>query len=69
LTEFGLPLGNLEDIKAKDANSSLMLIQKALDGENGAAKNIVALNAGAAGMLLQINGKFTMGNLKSSPLR
>ncbi|VVM21842.1 Anthranilate phosphoribosyltransferase (EC [uncultured Gammaproteobacteria bacterium] len=47
-TEFGLPLGNLEDIKAKDANSSLMLIQKALDGENGAAKNIVALNAGAA---------------------
>jgi hypothetical protein len=24
------------------------LIQKALDGENGAAKNIVALNAGAA---------------------
>lgn len=25
-----------------------MLIQKALDGENGAAKNIVALNAGAA---------------------
>jgi anthranilate phosphoribosyltransferase len=33
-TEFGLPLGNLEDIKAKDANSSLMLIQKALDGES-----------------------------------
>ncbi|VVH50480.1 Anthranilate phosphoribosyltransferase (EC [uncultured Gammaproteobacteria bacterium] len=47
-TEFGLPLGNLDDIKAQDANSSLALIQKALDGEEGAAKNIVALNAGAA---------------------
>jgi anthranilate phosphoribosyltransferase len=23
-TEFGLPLGNLEDIKAKDANSSFL---------------------------------------------
>ena len=47
-TEFGLPLGNLDDIKAEDANSSLVLIQNALDGEDGAAKNIVALNAGAA---------------------
>ena len=47
-TEFGLPLGNLEDIKAQDANDSLALIQKALDGEDGAAKNIIALNAGAA---------------------
>ncbi len=47
-TKFGLPLGNLDDIKAGDANSSLALIQKALDGENDVAKNIVALNAGAA---------------------
>ncbi len=47
-TEFGFPLGNLEDIKAQNANDSLVLIQKALDGKEGAAKNIIALNAGAA---------------------
>jgi len=46
--EFGLPLGDLDDIKAEDAESSLVLIQQALDGNDGAAKNIIALNAGAA---------------------
>ncbi|MDC9715108.1 MAG: anthranilate phosphoribosyltransferase [Gammaproteobacteria bacterium] len=47
-TEFGLPLGNLDDIKAEDADSSLVLIQQALDGKEGTAKDIIALNAGAA---------------------
>ena len=47
-TDFGLALGNLEEIKADDANDSLALIQQALDGKEGAAKDIVALNAGAA---------------------
>jgi len=47
-TDFGLPLGNLNDIKADDAESSLVLIQQALDGKKGSAKNIIALNAGAA---------------------
>ncbi|MBT6922313.1 MAG: anthranilate phosphoribosyltransferase [Candidatus Ruthia sp.] len=47
-TEFGLPLGDLNDIKADDADSSLKLIQQALDGKDGAAKNIIALNSGAA---------------------
>ena len=47
-SDFGLPLGSLEDIKAEDAESSLILIQQALDGVEGAAKNIIALNAGAA---------------------
>ena len=46
--DFGLPLGDLIDIKADDAESSLVLIQQALDGKDGAAKNIIALNAGAA---------------------
>jgi anthranilate phosphoribosyltransferase len=46
--DFGLPLGDLTDIKADDAESSLVLIQQALDGKDGAAKNIIALNAGAA---------------------
>jgi anthranilate phosphoribosyltransferase len=47
-TEFGLPLGDLNDIKADDADSSLKLIQQALDGKDGAAKNIIAMNSGAA---------------------
>ncbi|MBC8493956.1 MAG: anthranilate phosphoribosyltransferase [Candidatus Thioglobus sp.] len=46
--DFGLPLGSLDDIKAEDADSSLVLIQQALDGKPGAAKNIIAMNAGAA---------------------
>jgi anthranilate phosphoribosyltransferase len=46
--DFGLPLGNLDDIRAEHAEDSLTLIQQALDGKEGAAKNIVALNAGAA---------------------
>ncbi len=47
-TDLGLPLGNLNDITADDAENSLTLIQQALDGKQGAAKNIIALNAGAA---------------------
>ncbi len=46
--DFGLPIGDLSDIKADDAESSLVLIQQALDGKDGTAKNIIALNAGAA---------------------
>jgi anthranilate phosphoribosyltransferase len=46
--EFGLPLGDLNDIKADDADDSLKLIQQALDGMDGAAKNIIAMNSGAA---------------------
>jgi anthranilate phosphoribosyltransferase len=34
-TEFGLSLGNLNDIKAENADNSLALIQQALDGKNG----------------------------------
>ena len=47
-TDFDLPIGNLNDIKADDAESSLALIQQALDGKEGSAKNIIAMNAGAA---------------------
>ena len=47
-SDFGLALGNLDDIKADDAESSLKLIQQALDGHDGAAKDIIAMNAGAA---------------------
>ena len=47
-SDFGLALGDLNDIKADDAESSLKLIQQALDGHDGAAKDIIAMNAGAA---------------------
>ncbi|SFV87342.1 Anthranilate phosphoribosyltransferase [hydrothermal vent metagenome] len=46
--DFGLSPGDLNEIKADDAESSLALIQNALDGKEGAAKDIIALNAGAA---------------------
>jgi anthranilate phosphoribosyltransferase len=46
--DFGLPLGDLNDITAEDPQDSLNLIQKALDGKDGAAKNIIAINSGAA---------------------
>ena len=47
-TDFGLPLGDLDDIKANNVDDSLALIQQALDGKDGVAKNIIALNSGAA---------------------
>jgi len=46
--DFGLSPGDLNEIKADDAESSLALIQNALDGKEGVAKDIIALNAGAA---------------------
>jgi len=46
--EFGLGLGNLNDIKADDAEGSLSLIKEAFSGQNGTAKDIISLNAGAA---------------------
>ncbi len=46
--ELGLGLGNLNDIKADDSESSLALIKEAFSGHNGTAKDIISLNAGAA---------------------
>jgi anthranilate phosphoribosyltransferase len=47
-TDFGLKIGSLDEIKAKDSTQSLQLVQEALDGKDGSAMGIVALNAGAA---------------------
>ena len=46
--ELGFGLGNLNDIKADDAEHSLALIREAFSGQNGTAKDIISLNAGAA---------------------
>ena len=46
--DFGLSPQPLTSVQASDAESSLSHIQQALDGTAGAAKDIIALNAGAA---------------------
>jgi len=46
--ELGFGLSSLNDIKADDAEDSLALIKEAFSGQNGTAKDIVSLNAGAA---------------------
>ena len=46
--DFGLKLGNLNDIKVENVDESLSLIYEAFSGQNGTAKDIISFNAGAA---------------------
>ena len=46
--ELGFVLGDLNDIKAGDAKDSLNIIKGAFSGKEGAARDIISLNAGAA---------------------
>ncbi len=46
--ELGFVLGDLNDIKADDAKNSLNIINNAFSGKEGAARDIISLNAGAA---------------------
>ena len=46
--DFGLEEGNLDSIKAENAEQSLTLINEAFSGKKGVARDIIALNAGAA---------------------
>ena len=46
--ELGFVLGDLNDIKADDAKDSLNIIKDAFSGKEGAARDIISLNAGAA---------------------
>ena len=46
--DFGLQEGNLDLIKAENAEQSLALINEAFSGKKGVARDIIALNAGAA---------------------
>ena len=46
--DFGLEEGNLNSIKAENAEQSLTLINEAFSGKKGVARDIIALNAGAA---------------------
>lgn len=46
--QFGLTRAKLEEITIQNARESLEMLQSVLNNENGAAKDIVLLNAGAA---------------------
>ena len=46
--DFGLEEGSLDSIKADNAEQSLALIHEAFSGKKGVARDIIALNAGAA---------------------
>jgi anthranilate phosphoribosyltransferase len=46
--QFGMKIGNVEELVVKDAGESLTLIEQVLDDKPGSARDIVALNAGAA---------------------
>lgn len=46
--QFGIKRGNLEDLAVEDTATSLAMIRSALDNTPGPARDIVALNAGAA---------------------
>ena len=46
-SDFGLNQADINDIVVVDSNESLAMIQKVLNGEAGAARDIVVLNAGA----------------------
>ena len=46
--QFGISRGELAEIKVNNADESLQLMQQVLDNQPGTARDIVALNAGAA---------------------
>lgn len=46
--DFGINKSNLEDIMVTDAKQSIKLITDAFNGKSGPARDIIALNAGAA---------------------
>ena len=47
-TQFGLPLHNIDSIRVENAQHSSEIIMALLSGEQGPARDIVLLNAGAA---------------------
>ncbi|HVY07269.1 MAG TPA: anthranilate phosphoribosyltransferase [Burkholderiales bacterium] len=47
-TQFGLPVGKLSDIQVKDGAASKEMLLAALSDQPGPARDVLALNAGAA---------------------
>ena len=46
--DFNIPMQSIEKLAVNDVAESLAMMQSVLDNTNGAAKDIVSLNAGAA---------------------
>ena len=66
--DFGLEEGNLDSIKAENAEQSLALINEAFSGKKGVARDIIALNAGAAIYVSGLVNSFDEGIIKANQI-
>ena len=66
--DFGLEEGNLDSIKAENAEQSLALINEAFSGKKGVARDIIALNAGAAIYVSGLVNSFDEGITKANQI-
>ena len=66
--DFGLEEGNLNSIKAENAEQSLALINEAFSGKKGVARDIIALNAGAAIYVSGLVSSFNEGVTKANQI-
>ena len=67
-SDFNMQQANLDSICVEDADASLKLIQEALDGQEGPAKDIIALNAGAAIYVSGLTNSLTDGVKKAQEI-
>ena len=63
--DFGITMGDLNELRAENAKESLTLILNAFSGSNGAARDIIALNAGAAIYVSGLADSLNNGILKA----
>ena len=66
--DFGLEEGNLDSIKAENAEQSLALINEAFSGKKGVARDIIALNAGAAIYVSGLVSSFDEGVIQANQI-
>ena len=59
--DFGIPLSGLTDLQGGDASENARILEEVLSGENGAPRDAVLLNAGAAIYLGGIAGTLAGG--------
>ena len=63
--QFGLTRANLKNIAISNANESLEMLNAVLNNENGSAKDIVLLNAGAAIYAADLTDSLEKGIVKA----
>ena len=66
--DFGLEEGSLDSIQAENAEQSLALIHEAFSGKQGVARDIIALNAGAAIYVSGLVNSFEEGITKANQI-